>query len=268
MSASTDPEAGMAIGIFYYLDYPVFPLFLDQNAILFATSIFISGGFLWFCYGALLQSLIFVRRPGNWLRLAICVLLVAFLWTIPEIRLALKPRWEADWDRAWAIGQGKGTNSDKAVKYVSDAIGCAPDDKLPMLWDYLGNLYLEQQNYPLAESAYKSLLALAQAQPSPNPKDLLHAYGALNTVYFRSGDIEARKECLHKIIDLSRIVNGGNSLQEANAWQSLATITHNSGDPRAAAEMLSRAITIYTALHDEVEPYDYLNRTVQKWKSE
>jgi tetratricopeptide (TPR) repeat protein len=182
----------------------------------------------------------------------------------------MKPRWEAAWDRAWEIGRGKGTDSDKAIKYISQAIGYSPKDnpKLPMLWDYLGGLYLDQQNYPLAESAFKSRLALAQAAPSPNPKDLLDAYGALNIVYFRSGDIEAQKECLHKIIDLSRIVNGGDSLQEAYAWQSLATITHDSGDPRAAADMLSRSITMYTALHDKVAPYDYLNRTVQKWRSE
>jgi hypothetical protein len=270
VSTSSDPEAWMALAVFDYVDHPVLPLAGPFNLYFFIGGIFIAGGLLWFCYGCVFQSLVFIRRPGNWLRLSVSALLVGLLWMIPAIQLTMKPRWESAWNRAWKIGRGRGTDSDKAIQFVSEAIHYSPKDNkdLPMLWDYLGNLYIDQENYPLAESIFRGRLANTQAQPSPNPKDLLDAYHSLDAIYFKTGNTDGRKECLEKVIELTRVVKGGDSVQEAGAWQSLAKLTHDAGNPRDGAEMLQRAITMYSTQHVGYVPYDYLNRTVAKWKRE
>jgi hypothetical protein len=268
---STDPEAAMAFALFDYLDYPVFPLFSQTGGLVrFAASLLITGGALWFCYGFVLQSLIFVRRTGGLIRLGIGVALLGLLWSIPEISLRMKPPWEQQWDRAWAIGRGQGADSGKAIRYVSEAIRLSPgdNDKLGTLWDYLGSLYMDQKDYSHAESAFKSRLALAQAQPNPKPQDLLEAYTALDSVYYWSGKIQDRKECLPKVIALFRIIHGGDSAQEANSWESLANITHDSGDSKDAQVMLERAIKMYSDLNDQTAPLDYLKRKLQGWKNE
>jgi hypothetical protein len=268
--SSTDPEAAMGLDLFDFLDYPLYPLFQIENLFLFGGIVFLAGGFLWFCCGALLQSLIFIRRPGNRLRLAISVILVGCILMIPTIWLAMKPPWEANWIRAWQIGRGQGADSARAVRYVTEAIRLSPKDnsQLPTLWEYLGSLYMDQKNYPMAEAVYRNRLTLVQAQPSPNPKELLNGYSALEMVYFWSGNIQGRKDSIEKMLPLCRTVYGGDSIQEAGAWQDLAKITHDAGDPKGAAIMLRRAITMYTGLHNEDVPYDYLNRTVAKWQTE
>jgi hypothetical protein len=48
-----------------------------------------------------------------------------------------KTPWEKEWKEAWAIGRGEGTDSEKAIDHVMEAIRLSPKDnvKLGTLWD-------------------------------------------------------------------------------------------------------------------------------------
>jgi tetratricopeptide (TPR) repeat protein len=110
---------------------------------------------------------------------------------------------------------------------------------------------MDQKDYGRAEAAFKSHLALVRAQPNPKPQDLLGVHNPLGMVYYWSGNIENRKECLRQAIALHRTIHGGDSVQEAECWQRLADITHDSGDAKEAVVMLDRAIKMYSDLHDQ-----------------
>ena len=80
--------------------------------------------------------------------------------TFPDAFTPWEPRtpWEKEWAKACALGRGEGTDSEKAVAHVIEAIRLSPKDneKLGTLWDYLGRLYMDRKDYDRAESAFKS----------------------------------------------------------------------------------------------------------------
>jgi hypothetical protein len=178
--------------------------------------------------------------------------------------------WEQEWAKAWDIGTGEGTDAEKAIGHVVEAIRLSPKDneKLGTLWDYLGRLYIDRKVYDSAESAFKTHLSLIQAQPDPKPRELLSVYNALGVLYDKSGNIEGRKEALRNAIALNRSIYGGDSAQEAECWQRLAEITHSSGNSKEAAAMLDRAIQMYSSVKDKIAPVDYLRRKLKKWRTE
>ena len=266
IKTSSDPEAWMALAIFDYVDHPVLPL----SGL--SPSLFITGAILWFCYGCVLQNLIFIRRSGNPLRLAVSLLLIGALSMIPHFELAMKPRWEAAWDRAWALGRGPGTDSDKAIKYVSEAIHYSPKDnkELPVLWGLSreplyrpGKLSSRGGRFP--EAGWP----LRKHNRIPNPKDLLGAYTIRWISFTPSREISkaARNVCEKSLSSpaSSMAVIPFRKPRRGNRWPKL---THDAGAPKDGAEMLQRAVTLYSAQHVDYVPYDYLNRTVKKWKTE
>lgn len=181
-----------------------------------------------------------------------------------------KTPWEKEWAKAWAIGRGAGTDSEKAIDHIAQAIRLSPKDneKLGTLWNYRGNLYLDRKAYDHAESAFKAHLALIQAQPDPKPQELLSAYQALDKVYYWAGNNDGRKEALREVVTLNRRIHGGDSAQEAGCWQQLAEIAHSSGNSKEAADMLERAIEMYANVNDKNAPLDYLKRRLKKWRTE
>ena len=181
-----------------------------------------------------------------------------------------KTPWEREWAKAWAIGRGKDTDSEAAIDHMTQAIRLSPKDneKLGTWWNYLGHLYLDRKAYDRAESAFKSHLTLIQAQPDPKPQELLSAYQALVTVYYWAGNSEGQKEALQEAVTLDRRIHGGDSAQEAGCWQRLAEIAHSSGKSKEAADMLERAIEIYSNVNDKIAPLDYLKRRLRKWRTE
>lgn len=181
-----------------------------------------------------------------------------------------KTPWEREWAKAWAIGRGEGTDLEKAIGHVVEAIRLSPkeNEKLGTLWDYLGRLYIDRKAYERAESAFKTHLFLIQAQPDPKPRELLSVFNALGVLYDKSGNIEGRKETLRNAIALNRSIYEGDSAQEAECWQRLAEITHSSGNSKEAAAMLDRAIQMYSSVNDKIAPVDYLRGKLKKWRME
>ena len=87
-------------------------------------------------------------------------------------------------------------------------------------------------------------------------------------VYYWAGNNDGRKEALREAVTLNRKIHGGDSAQEAGCWQRLAEIAHGSGNSKEAADMLERAIEMYSNVNDKIAPLDYLKRKLKKWRTE
>jgi hypothetical protein len=154
VAASPDPEASMAYYVFVSLDYPISRLY--QLPVLVSPVVLmpVFGGLLWFLYGFVLQSLFTIRSHSSRWRLAIGTLLLLFVCALPELFLKSLPGWEEQWHRGTAAREAK--DLDKAVWHVSEAIRLSPKGNsiLDGMWDYLGRLYMEQNDYPHAECSH------------------------------------------------------------------------------------------------------------------
>ena len=195
---SSVPGAIDAFAVFGLTDWPILPL-CPPDIIGSITGICLFGGILWFCYGFTIQSLLAIRRLTDLPRFVIAALCVGFLLAIPELFLRSQPTWKQQWDRASALDLDQEKyNSDQAINYVKEAIRLSPKDNpmLPGMWDYVGNLYDTRNNYPAAEAAYEKSLSLIQAEPTPNPQDLLNAYNEL-AIFYRHSRSCLYERCAH-----------------------------------------------------------------------
>ena len=266
VAASSDPEAGMAYYIFFALDYPVSRLY--QLPILASplSLIPILGGFLWFLYGFVVQSLFFIRRPFGFWRLAVGVFLLSSVCLLPELFLKSLSGWEEHWHRGTAAREAN--DLPKAIRHVSEAVRVSPKENpiLDGMWDYLGRLYMEQNDYDRAGPAFTNALAAATEKPNSRPVDVLNAYNQLAWFYERTNDKQQRKECLRKAIELNRIVYKGDSTQEAGCWHRLAEIAHDEGDAAQAQALIERAIKLESSLpRQHTWSLNYMKDQLKGW---
>ena len=260
------PEAGMVYYIFVPLDYPFSRLYEFQGFGSPLGLMLIMGGFLWFLYGFLFQSLLSIRGRFGLLRFGSGVLLLGSFSLLPEMFLRSLPRWEENWQRGTAAAEAH--DPDKAIRYVSEATRLSPPNNpiLDGMWDYLGRLYMDHNDYVLAETAFTNALAAATTKPNSRPVDMLNAYNQLEWVYERAGNVQRRKECLQKAIELNRIVYKGDSTQEAGCWHNLAEIAHEAGDSAEARSLIEHAIALESGLPNRDSwSLNYMNDQLKKW---
>lgn len=266
VALSSDAEAGMAYYIFYALDYPVSRLYQLPVPISPLSLMVILGGFLWFLYGFVFQSLFSIRRPFGLWRLAVGVLLLCFVCLLPELSLKSLPEWEEHWHRGTAAREAN--DFPKAIRHCSEAVRASPKEN-PMLdgmWDYLGRLYMEQRDYDRAGTAFTTALAVATEKPNSRPVDVLNAYNQLAWFYERTNDKERRKESLRKAIEFNRIVYDGDSAQEADCWHSLAEIAHEEGSAAEAQVLIERAIKLKSNLpQQDTWSLNYMRGQLKEW---
>ena len=134
------------------------------------------------------------------------------------------------------------------------------------MWDYLGRLYMDQNDYSRAEAAFTNALAAATTKPNSRPVDRLNAYNQLAWVYERAGNSQRRKECLQQASELNRIVYEGDSTQEAGCWHDLAEIAHEAGDSEEAQTLLGRAIALESRLpHQDTWSLNHMKDQQKEW---
>jgi tetratricopeptide (TPR) repeat protein len=257
------PDAGMILLIFRFLDYPLshyYSLLPPLSLIL------LLGTLLWGCYGFMLQSVVDGRRK----HLAASVVAAAVICFLPELGVRTLPGWEAEWRQGTAAREDK--DLPEAIRHISRAIELSPPDNpiLCGMWDYLGGIYQETKDYPMAEKAFRNALTSIDANPSPKNYDRLNAYNELASFYDLShGDLQLRKEALFRAIDENPKVYGPDSIQEADCWKQLAEIAHDAGHKDEARQQMERAIAI-----ESMQPLngfsslDYEKELLQKWSTE
>ena len=134
------------------------------------------------------------------------------------------------------------------------------------MWDYLGSIYLERNDYAHAGAAFTNALAAAIAKPNSRPVDVLNAYNQLAQFYERTKDKQREKDSLRKAVDFNRIVYGGDSQQESNCWYRLAVIAHEDGDSTEAQALIERAIRLHSTLRQQdTWKLNYMKDQLKKW---
>lgn len=268
VATSSDPEAVMAYVLFQPLDYPASRLYQFMDGVSAIGLMPFLGGFLWFLYGFVFQTLFTIHRRHSLIRFGVGSLLLVLLCALPDIYLSSLPEWEQHWHRGTAALEAK--HSDKAMREVSEAIQVSPRDNsvLDGMWDYLGRIYLEQKDYEQAEKAFRSALAAAEAKPNSRPMDRLNAYNELAMLYRRAGGNEHEKECLRKAIEMNRLVYQGDSEQEADCWYRLAEIAHDQGDSTGARALIERAIKLDSSLpQSDTWTLNHMREQLKSWTS-
>ncbi len=266
VAMSEDPEAGMVFYMFYYIDYPFSRLLHFGSGL----EIFvIGGGALWFLYGFAIQALLSIRSIKGLVPLGIAVSGIALMFSLPEISLVSMPEWEEHWQRGTEAREAD--NLDLAIKHVSKAADMAPADE-PMLdgiWDYLGRLYMERDNYEQAETAFLKALAVVSDRQVSRPMDFLNCHNQLFWFYERTKNIDKQKHHLGEAIRYNRMVYEGDSTQEAHCWHGLAEIAYARGDIQDAFGLQTKAIEMESHVQGGTGfSLNYMKEQLEEWKTE
>ena len=274
VSASREPEAGMAYYLFWVIDAPIAKYDADLGWIL------IMGTLWWFCCGFAVQSLFLCRQKGGFLRLAVSLVALGLLFLSPNLRLLGKPSWEQAYIRGTQAANSGDTAS--GVRHLHEAIRLAgPENEFTIsLYSYLGGLCVSLRDYDQAVEAAKTQVALALkrsgqrtewdvGRSDAGPHQVMDAYNDLSTACRLAGQTPDEKTALLEAAKWDRIVFGGDSIQEANCWDSIAEITFNEGNRTTAIQLLEKA----QAMSAKFEPADsftmtYINERLTEWKAQ
>ncbi|WP_170156959.1 tetratricopeptide repeat protein [Roseimicrobium gellanilyticum] len=266
VAASGDPQGGMVFYIFFWLDYPVSRSFMFASGGSGGGSMFFLGGLLWFSYGWVFQSLLQLRtQHGAWWLDGAVSLLTAVLF-VPELTLASMPDWEEQWERGTAAVQAG--DRLKGIEHVSKAIELSPsgNQSLSGMWDYLGRLHVDAENYGAAEAAFRMVLGQVETGQTSRPIDHLNAHNQLSWLYNRMEKYEGEKTHLEKAIEFNRLVYEGDSTQEAHCWARLAEIEFKRGKTEEALRLLDKAINMEEGLtHPSEFLLSYRKEMRLKW---
>ncbi len=263
---SGDPEAGMAYYIFYWIDYPLSRLLHFGSGL---GMVLVGGGILWFLYGVTVQSLFRIRSLKSVLPFGIGILSIALFFLLPEIALVSMPDWEEHWERGTEARESD--NLDLAIEHVAQAAQLAPEDEylLNGIWDYLGRLYMERQDFDNAEQAFLNALKVVASRSESLPMDYLNCHNQLAWFYERVKKPEQQASHLHESIKYNRLVYEGDSTQEAGCWHSLAENAYTQGEIGEAFSMQNKAIEMEAHVQRGSDfSLNYMKEQLEEWRAE
>lgn len=266
VALSGDSEAGMAYYIFYWIDYPFSRLLHFGSGL---QMILLGGGMLWFLYGFTVQSLFRVRSIKSALPFGIGLLGIASFFLLPEIFLVAMPDWEEHWERGTEARESD--NLDIAIEHVAQAAQLAPKDEylLNGIWDYLGRLYMERQDFDDAEQAFLNALRVVASRPESRSVDYLNCHNQLDSFYERVKTADQQASHLHEAIKYNRLVYEGDSIQEAGCWHRLAEIAYAQGEIGEAFLMQNKAIEMESHVQSGTDfSLNYMKEQLEDWKAE
>ncbi len=102
--------------------------------------------------------------------------------------------------------------------------------------------YQFESNDPEAAPTFERVLALRTGRDDVDPHDLAAAYRQFGMVLHARGDLEQAEQCFRRALDVSRTVEGNDSIADAFTNVQLARVLESKGDLVTAAAIFDRIV--------------------------